>query len=276
MQRITAFVLSCCVSFSIAWAGNANASQTALTIFVEDFPPFSYAEQTGLQGVALDAVSAIFAEAGVPITRKNLHLVPWARAYNSTLTMPNTAILCMAKNPQRTDKFQWVGPVFHLTVGIITKNGDDHKMFEPNDLQHLLIGVINNSAAHVKLRAMGIPESAIIPLSSPENLIKMLHSGRLDAIAHSVETARFSMNALGLSPDMFKTAYVLARLELHLALNKGTDRRLTARLQKALDRLLCTNGGPGTSAIHELAQPYADILSPGALPLEKHCPAPAQ
>lgn len=243
------------------------------TLFAEDFPPFSYMEQGRLKGIAVDATRLLFAEAGLWDSPPTIELVPWARAYTDTLSHSNTAIISMVRTPQRELSFKWVGPAYKMTLGVVTRTDAACEVTDAASLRPLHLATLDKGAALPRLMALGVPSKQLHTTSTPQQLLKMLHAGRVDAIVTSTSTVAYNAHRLGMDPAQFRTALVLEHFDMYLALSAETDDGIVRSLQKTLDRMLCNGAIPGGSALHRVAAPYSAYLLPNTLAKERACPA---
>lgn len=254
----------------------AEAAQAAPPIiYAEEFPPFSYTEDGRLRGLAVDIVRALFAEAGLGDGPPVMEAVPWTRAFDTTLAIENTGVLCMVKTPERAPLFQWVGPTCSMSFGIITLADGGPDVAAPADLRSLRLGVLRNGAAVNRMAGLGVPPERMEEAGTEAQMVRMLYARRVDALATSVDTALYAIRTLGLDASRIRVPLVLDRFDLYLALNIHTAEATVRALREALARMLCNGGTPGASALHRLAGAHEGPLPPGALPSETPCPAAA-
>lgn len=87
-------------------SGTARAE--SLTIVTEEMPPFNYTENGNVTGMATEVVRAVLDRAALS---GEFRVLPWKRAYQTALRRPNVLIYSIGRNPEREDKFQWVGVI---------------------------------------------------------------------------------------------------------------------------------------------------------------------
>ncbi|BBQ54171.1 hypothetical protein WP2S18C03_32520 [Aeromonas veronii] len=94
--------------FSVSSVLALGAAQAApLNVMTEDYPPFNMQGEGGkIVGLSTEVVEELFKRAGVEY---KITLMPWKRAYEDTLSTPNTALYSTTRTPERETLFKWVG-----------------------------------------------------------------------------------------------------------------------------------------------------------------------
>lgn len=226
-----------------------------LTVYIGRVPPFTYLDETGIaRGAAVDVVLELMSEIGEPIERKNIKHLSWARAVEDTETIPGTMLFCMARTPQREDKFKWVGPIAELNLGLVAEKTRNIVIRKKVDVQKYQLGVIRNSAPLQILESTyEIPPSKLTLLPTDELQFKMLKERRVDLITQADTAAPTFIKKLGLDSKDFEMVHVMKHLKLFVAFNKQTDDSLIQNLQNALAKMKQPNSG-GKSR-------YAEIMA---------------
>ncbi|BBN81737.1 hypothetical protein PA25_17220 [Pseudoalteromonas sp. A25] len=157
------------------------AERTRLHIYTEHFAPYTIVEPDGtLAGSAVTTVKNALELAGFePI----IEIVPWARAYEMTLTQPNTILFSMAKTPERAPLFHWL---FKLT----TLNYDFYTLDKPSlqltSMEQALLYTtvaIRGSYEESKLTNLGFEVGKnLVLVADMASAWQMLDKGRVDTI----------------------------------------------------------------------------------------------
>lgn len=245
-------------------------------LFTEQLPPFNYVENGVLTGPGADIVLAVFERAGIPLQRKEISVLPWARAYNITMEQPNTMLFSTGRTPERENDFKWIGPILHITIGAIIRKEliTHHKKID--ETTNLRIGTVYKTVAEHILGKKGVPKERVTAVSTPEAAVKMLAAGRIDILAFNIHTSFYLMGQLGIDPSSFQVLQDLERIDLYIACNRGTNDETISRLQQSLAKLRCNGGKTGSSALAKLVAPYGDYFPAGSFPEELPCSSNSQ
>jgi polar amino acid transport system substrate-binding protein len=212
MRRVMFFMLMVLVSFGRGIAQN-------LTIYCEDDPPNQMLAPDGkLTGMSVEITQEIQKRIG---NQDPIEMVPWARGYDAALKNPNTVLMSMSRTAERNPLFHWVGPVlesnytFYAKAGskIVIKSLDDAKKLER-------VGVYNNDVRESYLSQAGFNN-----LERTTNNIqnfKKLMSDRLDVYASSPNQIEDEAKAAGFKASDAKPVYTFMKVQLYIAMSKGT------------------------------------------------------
>ncbi len=203
----------------------------------EEYPPFNYVENGQLKGITVDILMEMFTRAGVQLTHEDLHILPWARSYDTVLTQPGSVLFSTTYTQERLQHFKFVGPIIPTRVSIIAAKNRALNISSVEDMNRLKIGTIRDDIGDQLLRSLGVDEAAIEAKHSPSGLVQMLHQGRLDAIAYAEDIAHYQFKLARIDPDGYESVYVLQKSHMGYAFHKDTDPRVLEPLRKALDEL---------------------------------------
>lgn len=93
----------------LALAGAAaGATEPAIRIVTEEFPPYNLTENGRITGLSTEVVEAVLKEVGVAAPIQSM---PWARAYDIALNGENVLIYSITRTAMREKLFKWVGVV---------------------------------------------------------------------------------------------------------------------------------------------------------------------
>lgn len=234
-------------AFSLGQAGEAIHYMT------EENPPYNFEADGKLQGIAVDLLVAIGKQAGHEVQAADIEMLPWPRAYRAVETQPGTALFSMARTEEREPLFKWVGPIMDLNLGLVAPKAKGLKIESVKDLDGLLIGSILDGAPEQLLVKAGFDAAKLERVPKPEQNVKKLAAGRIDAIAFNVDSTRYTMKGLDINPDDYETVLVLKKAQLYYAFHRDTDDVFIAAMNAALARLKTADSGG--------ASPYDKILS---------------
>lgn len=77
---------------------NVTASEP-LTFITEAYPPYNFSDDNILRGIAVDLLVIASQNTEQPVQRGQIRLMPWARAYRTTLDTPNSVLFPLLAPP---------------------------------------------------------------------------------------------------------------------------------------------------------------------------------
>lgn len=83
-------------------------SSPRIEVVTEELPPYNMTVLGRVTGLSTEIVQAVMRHAGVEAP---VQVMPWARAYDRALTVPNVLIYSIVRTPEREAAFQWVGEI---------------------------------------------------------------------------------------------------------------------------------------------------------------------
>ncbi len=215
-----------------------SSSQTAiaqeLLILTEALPPLQSIDNKGkVTGTMTQKVRRLLSNAGL---KADIVMMPWARAYNTALTRPNTLIYSTARMPEREDQFIWLGQLgkseTHL-MGLTSRH--DLKIKSYNDLSKWLIGVKRHDVSAKFLRDKKVSVRNLMVQTNTIDIVRMLIKGRIDLIPTNEEQLMHYCEMLGCQVQQFDRVFTLAEMtqDLYLAANLDSDAGVLQRISKA-------------------------------------------
>ena len=204
-------------------------------------PLLQYPDHGENKGPTIGILNAILAEAQL---KASVVFMPWARAFSIAESHPNTIILSMIRTPEREDNFYWIIKVSKpARVFISLESHTENHVDTIEQAKKKLIAVILNSAEHKELITAGFSEkNNLYIVSSREQMVKLLASGRVDLIYTDPNNARVQLQAINKSnlAIHYKKITMKNQRTSYIALNKGTDKAIAQRLQQAADKFVKT------------------------------------
>ena len=236
LRRVgTRVVLLACVLQLIACAAIAqpvtgSPGAMALRLLTEDYAPYAWSSDGGEpRGVSTDIVRELMRRAQVPVLTPEL--LPWARAYATTLTTPHTCLFSTVRNPEREARFRWIGPIAHLEWVLFGREGSTITMSALEQARGYTIGTYLGNAKVAQLRAMGLQvEETSNDSANPRKLLL----GRIVLWVVGRLSGLYQMQKLGLGG--LKVVYRIESepmyLACHLAMPQEEESRLNAILRQ--------------------------------------------
>lgn len=202
----------------------------------EQYPPYNYVDQHGkARGISVEILAAMWKHLGIP--EQQLEFLPWARSYTLLQREPQTALFAMTYTPQREQLFRFVGPFIATRIVLLAPRSARLQIANSADIAALRIGVVRDDIGASLLDERGIAQDEIIHSNLAENLIQMLHRGRVDAIAYSDDVAEWKMRSAGIDPQEYESVFTLLEGQLGFAFHAQTPTPWLNQLQQALEQV---------------------------------------
>ena len=210
-----------------------------LTIFTEEYPPYNYLNQDNnkLEGIYVEVVDYILKDNNSKLSTKDIQLVPWARAYRTTLTEKNTAIFAITLTDERSPLFKWVGPVTGTSQVLIAKKKKGIKINKVEDINKHSVVVVRDDVAEQLLISSGIDKKKLQEAQFPILCARMLSGDRIDLWAYAEGPARFIIKKEYGGFGDYEIVHVLNEGEMYIGFNKDTPDEVIEMFQKSLDKL---------------------------------------
>lgn len=236
---------------------SANAAElNQLRYLTEQYPPYNYDQGEGLQGIAVDVLTKASELADSQITRDEIELQPWPRAYRTALIKPNTVLFSTTRTVQREEIFHWAGPISKTRIVVLAKKSKNITISQPMALAQYRIGVIRDDVGEQLLLELGVPRDSMIESSIPDTLANQFVKDRIDLWAYEENVAKWWLKRAGFDSQQFEAVYVLSEAELYFAFNIDTDDVLVKRLQAGIDQLRTETGMDGISLYQQIINKY--------------------
>ena len=210
----------------------------SMSWMTEQYPPFNFLDEKGvLKGITVEILHEIFRKLGIDKSAVTLTVLPWPRSYKYLLEKPGTALFSTTYTVERLQHFKFVGPIIPTQVSLIAPKNKNLDIKSVADMNRIRIGAIRDDIGHQLLRTLGVSEDSIILINSPESMVRMLDSARVDAIAYAEDIAKYQIRLANFDLKHYGTVYVLQKSHMGYAFHKATDPRVLEPLRKALDEL---------------------------------------
>jgi len=214
------------------------ADKAAINIYTEQFPPYNYQGDAGLEGFVVDVVQELKAQLG---RDDKIRLVPWLRVLRHLDEAKPAMGFAMARTANREDQYQWVGPVASMNSVLVVRRDHPLQFTSLESARRLsAIAVLEHSAGGALLSAHKF--SNVVAANRPEINFRMLLKGRVEAWLSVESSVLYHMHQLGINPDKFRLIDVDNHLPMYLVFSLATDPAEVARWQQALDQFKA-NGG---------------------------------
>lgn len=211
---------------------------TELKVVTESLPPLSYEENGIVTGYSTELLQAVLQTAGV---KASIEILPWARAYQTSLTQPNTLIYSMTRLPERDGLFEWIGPISSRQIFLYKlRDRKEIQIKTMADVANYRVGLVREMASTKEfVKASNLPEAAFDYAPTVESNMKKLWMRRIDLLVSQDWSAAFLAKSQEHKPEELEPVLLLDnQRSYYFALNKQSDPALVARLRLAFEKVL--------------------------------------
>jgi polar amino acid transport system substrate-binding protein len=234
MNRMFVIVIFLLLSAAISQAQNIDE----LYLMSEEFPPYNYKENGEIKGTSIDLMDQILRKLHSKQNKNNIHILPWARAYNYLLKKENTVLFVMTRTQNREKLFKWVGPISTARNVLIARKARHIKISSAEDIKKYAVGAVRNDAgAQLLISEAGIPEKKIYLVPSAIQSIKMLNLDRIDLFAFDENVTVWLIKKNHLNPEDYETVFILQKGFHYFAFHRNTSDLIIENFQKTLDEI---------------------------------------
>lgn len=224
------------VLFSYSLNNHAQ-SINKLNFVTEIYPPYNFVDQGKLKGKSVDLLLDVANVLDLPLSVKNIKVLPWARAYKMAETGPNVVLFSTTRTKKREEKFQWAGPITSTRVVLLAKKNLGINIQTEADVKKYRIGVIRDDIGDQLIQDMEVEDNNVFRNSKADRLARMLSGGRIQLWAYEENVARWSIEKAGLNNNDFEVVYVLNESELFFTFSKDVPKKIVDQFQLAIDKV---------------------------------------
>lgn len=216
----------------------APAMSQPLRVVGSDFPPYSYIENKQATGVVTTGVLDLLREAGLAA---DVEIYPWPRAYAQARQHSNILLFPIARTAERENDFEWLGTIVDYEVALWRRV--ERTDISLHNIESAGVWHVGGIASDVKTKLLQVHGVEVSLLVSEEIAIGMLSRGRIDLMAADTASLRYRARRQGIDPRDFVVALPLPEVSkpLYIALSKGSDPVIAAKLREALLTAVRTN-----------------------------------
>ncbi|WP_070985504.1 MULTISPECIES: substrate-binding periplasmic protein [Pseudoalteromonas] len=224
MFRYLGVALVCCFS-SPSYCANSQ-----LSVFTEHFPPYTIVtDGQAHSGIAYELVKNALDIAKID---SSIEVVPWARAYELTLTQPNVVLFSMAKTQQRAPLFNWLYKFTTLEYSFYSNRDTDVEINSVKDALAYSTVAIRGSYEETILQSMGFVVGInLVLVTDMDSAWQMLDKGRVKTI-YASHIPNHRHTAVKIS--YFRHNEVVRNQELYVVASLSTPTSTVNKLKQAL------------------------------------------
>jgi len=215
-------------------AAAAAASAQTITAVTET-TPYTYVANGRVVGSATQVVEQTLQRAG--LTAYQVHVYPWARAYELALKEPNVLIFLIARTPARERQFHWAGEIMRIQYHLYRLKSSPLDVKDLESAKAYSIGVMRDDVRQQYLRSKGF-ERLVVSAQSLDNFQKLLR-GQVDLVPLTTDDAASLCQQTGFDCAGLVRVLTLdeASTGLYMAYSLSTPAPVVQRTQEAFSQL---------------------------------------
>jgi len=228
-----------------------------LILMTESLPPLNYEQNGELKGISVDLMDKMLQMVGSKLSRKDIQLMPWARAYRNLQEKDNTVLFLMNRNQTRENLFKWVGPLIPTTYVMIAKKERGIRLDSVNDFRRYRIGVVSKDLGELLMKEMNVDPNNIESVPSGELNLAKLNRHRIDLWNYGAAGAKWIILQNGYKLQDYEIVYVLKnKLSSFFAFHINTSDEIIIKFQNALNRLKTKPSETSLSELEKIVERY--------------------
>ena len=212
------------------------ASDSAMTLITEEWPPYNYVERGRLTGVSVKIVQALQRELG---RHDPIQVYPSQRAKLILESRSRTMMFSMFRTPQRETRYKWIGPIGRDAIYFYQRRGSPLLIRTLQDAKEVPV-IASRQAGLVfnTLIALGFTNLDATAYSSKQVYGKLLRGRAELAISDSPLGVRYLLTQMGVPVEALQqTPVKVVESDLYIAASLDFPDVEIAQWQQALDRL---------------------------------------
>lgn len=212
------------------------APAAEFTVVTNLVPPIKDMDNGRLSGITGDILAEVMKRSGHTLSPK-VQIVPLSEALDITGTRPGTICLALARTPERTPHYKWVGPVYSVHTGIIAKRSRALNLPSLHAASKLTLASVKDSAPEKLLMGSRIPASQFRRFKTALEAVRALGNDEVDGLLMPIAPTYHLMHANHINPEQYESAIVFDTMKLYFAFNPDTETHVIHEIQQALDDL---------------------------------------
>jgi polar amino acid transport system substrate-binding protein len=219
-------IFLCALLLSFA---SASASATELRIVSADFDPYTYIVKDGKgAGAMYEIVQELATRVGQSPT---IEFLPWPRAQELAQTQSDIAIIPLARNSERENKYTWILHILSDPYVFFATKKTKFDISKLESMKKLRIGTFSGSLAETLLRINGLHNFNGVATDAQN--VSLLKLGRIDVWVAPLSFRYRYKDKGGLSSSDLRVGATLSVLEEYLGASKNLDQATVKKWQNA-------------------------------------------
>jgi len=229
----TALVRLIVVSSSLATGLLALPSRADERLLAAEMPPISYLEAGEASGFAVDIAKELSARIKL---RKEIEVMPIARAIATLTTEKSDLIIAIARTPERENLLRWIVKIKTEPLVLLVRADSGLDISTLDRSRKLRVGVLRQGAAELVARRLDFQS---LEISSHDiSIARKLMVGRIDAWLTGVDVAMLTMDRAGFNRSLFRAGPVLGGLDIYLAGSPGITDETASKWKSTFDEMV--------------------------------------
>ncbi|WP_320174951.1 transporter substrate-binding domain-containing protein [Maridesulfovibrio sp.] len=228
--------------FMLLMFSNTASAQSLhnTTFMVESIIPYAYISNGTATGINVEILIEALAAVNIKRPASDVQIIPWARAYKTILSAPNTCTISTVRSPKRESLFKWAGPITGYECSFISKK-KNKKINIINNLKRLKTAAIRDAISYDTLIKMGFNKKNVEAVVTIKMLVQKLQYGRVDIIFSNPHAIFNEMKNLNINTNNYEIIKTVNTGDMYCAFNNATDDSLVKKLQRGID-IIRANG----------------------------------
>lgn len=217
--------------------GAAASQQLSLTLYTEEFPPYSFLHQGKIRGINADILQEACTLAQLKCDMVSL---PWLRAFERAQQDSQSGLFPTVRTPKRSALFQWVGPIASAKAYLYRLKS--RPQVAPKSLpeaKNFGIAVARGDVYEEYLTELGFKRGVnLLDFATKSEPIPLFLQGKVDLIIGSELVLPDWLAKYGKDMRLVEPVLDISAIgNNYLALNKAVSPELAKRLQQAINQL---------------------------------------
>ena len=182
------------------------------------------------------------------LKRLDLHwpieFMTWTVGYHIALREPNILLYSMLRTEDREKLFQWVGPLFTVSMNLYRKSGRNAVNISTiKDALSYRIGVVKDNFEHHYFSDQGLTVGQqLFPVEQQDQNFQALLDEHVDLIALTASQATQHIQAKGYSASQFEPVLEMKDIsgDIYMVFSLHTDPHYVQKFSEALQELKST------------------------------------
>lgn len=221
----------------------------------EGYYPYTFLEEGVPKGISVDVLQQMFSRLNIDVPDDHFVFGTWEDVYQQTLHQNGSAIIVMARSPERENLFRWAGPIDKTSNQIfcLRETADTLKEITPSEMK---IGAVIDDIAASDLVNANVTD--IVYFQDAREIINALKSGLIDGWAYAAMPARQLIQEYAADPASIVPVHTLKTYDYYFAFSPDTPAPLVAAFQDMFDIIRTEKDNSGVSMYERILYRYIE------------------
>lgn len=131
---------------------NFSQENYDLHLYTDEYPPYNFLEKDKLEGISVDILEEMLQDIGSKLTKNDITVLSWSRAYNLLKKKDNVMLFSMTKTKERERLFKFVGPIAKTRIVLIARKDRNIRIDSIEDIKKYEVGTIRDDIGEQLLK----------------------------------------------------------------------------------------------------------------------------